>query len=66
MTTVHQIEEAVKKLSESEYRAFAEWFAENDAKRWDEQFERDVKAGRLDKLADAAVRDFKDGKSRAL
>jgi hypothetical protein len=29
---------------------------------WDEQFERDVRAGRLDELADKALADFRAGR----
>jgi hypothetical protein len=37
--------------------ALRAWFAEFDAGTWDRQFERDVAMGRLDALADEAVRD---------
>lgn len=51
MSTVHEIEEAIRKLAPGDLHAFRRWFAEFDAGMWDQQFEADVAAGRLDKLA---------------
>ena len=62
MNTVDQIEVAVSKLSSQELSTFRAWFAEFDADAWDKQFEQDVTAGRLDKLADAALRDLREGR----
>lgn len=33
-----------------------------DADAWDKQFEEDVNAGRLDVLADEAIRDLSEGR----
>ena len=62
MNTVDQIEVAVSKLSSQELSTFRAWFTEFDADAWDKQFEQDVTAGRLDKLADAALRDLREGR----
>lgn len=62
MSTVHEIEAAVKKLSPQELSVFREWFADFDAAAWDKQFEADVKAGKLDALADEAIRDLESGR----
>jgi len=40
--------------------AFRAWFAEFDAAVWDKQFEEDVAAGRLDQLAEEALRDLRE------
>ena len=40
----------------------AAWFAEFDAAAWDRQFERDVAEGRLDALADEALRNAREGR----
>ena len=34
--------------------------------QWDAQIERDIKAGRLDELADRALQDYADGKTTPL
>lgn len=66
MSTVHEIETAVSKLSRQELVAFREWFSEFDAAAWDQQFEEDAVAGRLDALADEAIRDLREGRCRDL
>lgn len=62
MTTVEQIEAAVRGLSEADKAAFRAWFAEYDAQEWDRQIEADVAAGRLDWLIDEARNDLKSGR----
>ena len=62
MSTVKEIETAVSKLSLQELCSFRLWFAEFDAEAWDRQFERDVAAGRLDALANEALRDAREGR----
>jgi hypothetical protein len=62
MSAVHQLEEAVRRLSDEERVAFRAWFAEFDAEEWDRQFEADVNAGRLDWLINEARQDVRDGR----
>ncbi|MCE0521298.1 MAG: hypothetical protein LV480_00110 [Methylacidiphilales bacterium] len=62
MGTVLEIESAISKLSREELSALRAWFKEFDAEAWDRQFEEDVKAGRLDALADEALRDLREGR----
>ena len=61
MSSVKEIESAVKKLSRDELSVFRSWFSEFDAEAWDKQFEQDVEAGHLDSLANEALRDLKEG-----
>ena len=56
MSRVEQIEAHVKELSPEELSAFREWFAEFDAEIWDRQIESDVRSGKLDSLAERALR----------
>jgi hypothetical protein len=62
MTTIQQIEEAVRQLTAAERAAFRAWFAEFDAEEWDRQFEADVSAGRLDWLAEEARQELREGR----
>jgi hypothetical protein len=66
MSTIQEIETAVRKLSREELSAFRSWFAEFDAAAWDRQFEEDVAAGRLDSLAEEALEDLRQGRCRDL
>ncbi len=66
MSTVQEIETAVRSLSRQELSAFRAWFSEFDAAAWDKQFEEDVTAGHLDSLADEALRDLREGRCRDL
>ena len=56
----------MEELSSEELAKFRQWFAAFDAEAWDRQFEADVKAGKLDALADRALRDHEAGKSTKL
>ena len=66
MSDVKNIEDRIKELSPEELAAFREWFIKFDAEAWDQQFESDVKAGKLDSLADRALRDHGAGRSTKL
>ncbi len=62
MSSVQEIETAVRQLSRKELAVFRDWFQEFDAEAWDRQFEEDARAGRLDHLADEALRDLREGR----
>ena len=62
MSTVQDIEKAIRQLSPEDLAAFRAWFAEFDAAMWDQQFEEDVAAGRLEQLAEEALQEFRAGR----
>jgi hypothetical protein len=62
MSTVDEIEDAIRKLPDEDLAVLRAWFAEFDAEVWDRQFEKDVAEGRLDALADEALRDGREGR----
>jgi hypothetical protein len=62
MSTVHEIEDAVRQLPRTDLAAFRAWFAEFDAEIWDRQMEEDAAAGRLDALANQALDDLRGGR----
>ena len=66
MSTVQDIQHAVSQLSNDDLAAFRQWFAEFEATLWDRQLEADVASGRLDRLADEALRDLREGRSTDL
>ena len=63
MRKLEAIEKKVSGLSAEELAQFRHWFAEFDAAPWDRQIERGVKAGKLDALADEALRDHGPGRA---
>ena len=63
MSKLEALEKRVSALSAEELAAFRRWFAEFDGVAWDRQIERDAKDGKLDALADEALRDHAGGKS---
>jgi hypothetical protein len=59
VSTVQEIETAIAKLTDEE-------LAELRAFIWDRDIERDAASGRLDLLANEAIEDFRNGKTRPL
>lgn len=66
MNKVEKIGHEIKGLSPSELAAFRKWFRDFDAEAWDRQIEEDLKAGKLDTLADEALQDYASGKAREM
>jgi hypothetical protein len=66
MTKVEKIEQDVCELNHDELLAFRKWFREYDSDEWDRQIEEDVRAGKLDKLAEEALAAHRAGKSKEL
>jgi hypothetical protein len=66
MSRVESIEAQLKQLTPEELRAFRDWFVEFDAEVWDRQFESDGKSGKLDALAEQALRDYEAGRATEL
>ncbi len=58
MTKIEDIEKAVSNLSPDELAEFRVWFEAFDAAQFDAKIERDAQAGKLDRLADAAISEF--------
>ena len=63
MTKVQKLENDVQQLNPDELAAFRDWFRRYDSDEWDKEIERDVSAGRLDKLAEEAVAALKAGRT---
>ena len=63
MSRVERIEDQITELTSEELQSLRDWFAEYDAQIWDRQFEADVHSGKLDRLADEALREHRAGRS---
>jgi hypothetical protein len=66
MSRVERIEGQVKSLSIEELKDFRDWFARFDAEVWDAQIEADATNGKLQSLAERALRDHESGRSTIL
>jgi len=67
VSSVAEIIDAVKDLSETQKGEFLERLAEIDFEdAWDRQIEADAKAGRLDRLWQRAVEDIEAGRTKPL
>ena len=66
MSKVEKLEQEVQALSPEELAQFRAWFLEYAWAAWDRQFARDVQAGKLDDLAQKALRDHAAGKTSPL
>jgi len=63
VSRVEELESQIKALSSHELQELRAWLAEYDAEVWDQQFHADALAGRLDSIADQALRDFSENRS---
>ena len=63
MGKVESIEQQIQALSPEDLAEFRAWFREFDWAAWDRQLERDVSSGKLDALAEKALRDHASGKT---
>ena len=66
MSTIEDIEKAVTRLSPDDLARFRAWFEEFEAGKFDRKIERDAQSGRLDRLAEQALMDYRDGRAREL
>jgi hypothetical protein len=66
MTKLEEIEKAVTELPADQLVKFRVWFEAFEAAHFDQRIERDAKAGKLDKLAEQALADFRVGRVKEL
>jgi len=66
MTKLEDIENAVEALPPDKLAKFRAWFEAFESARFDEKIERDARSGKLDQLAEDALRDHRAGRSREL
>ncbi len=66
MRKVEEIEQDIENLSKTELKTFRRWFLDFDADAWDLQIQSDAESGKLGKLADEAIKEFRAGKASKL
>ncbi len=55
---VKSIEDAVEQLDREDLAVFRQWFTSFDTAEWDAQIERDISAGKLDKLVEEGIAEY--------
>ena len=63
---IQELEQAVIQLPPKELARFRKWFEEFDAQAWDKQLDADAKSGKLDKIAEQALNNYRAGKAKEL
>lgn len=66
MSEVEELQMRIHNLSSEDFSKLRDWFFELDADAWDQQIERDAKAGKLDALAQKALEDYAAGRTTPL
>lgn len=66
MSTVEEIESAIKALPREEFSELWQWWDEYRETEWDRQIEADAKAGKLDRFMEEALEEHRQGKTRPL
>jgi hypothetical protein len=57
-----ELKQAVQHLSSEDFKTFEMWFDKVRTQKWAEDIEADTKAGKLNKMAEKALEDFRKGK----
>jgi len=66
MTEIEKLEKRIEGLSPEELAKFRSWFIEFDSRVWDRQIEADSNAGKLDRLVNQALADYRSGKAKEI
>ena len=64
--SVLEIEQAITRMTAEELSQFTKWFEDFLADEWDRQIERDMVAGKFDKIFAKADEDFEAGRCKPL
>ena len=64
--TVDNIERQIEQLPAEQLKMFRSWYEQFDSKNWDHQIENDIRSGKLDAMAKAAIADHRAGRTKAL
>lgn len=66
MNTVADIEKALQAMPVEDAWKVADWLQHYLDEKWDRRIDEDIAAGRLDKLADKALKDYHAGRVKPL
>ena len=66
MSAVEQIEMAITRLTRDEEAEIRSWLNERAESEWDRRIESDIRAGRLNPLAEQALVEHRAGRTKPL
>jgi hypothetical protein len=66
MQSLNDIEKSIANLPPERLAEFRAWFETFEAEQWDKQLEKDIQAGKLDRLAKQALAEFEQGRCKEL
>jgi hypothetical protein len=61
VSTVQDIKRSIEQLPEDDFWKLSEWLIQRHADQWDQQIEEDIRAGKLNKFAEEALREHRIG-----
>ena len=64
MARIEELTNEILQLNREELAAFRDWFRKYDSDEWDKEIEEDISSGRLESLANKAIADHKDGRTK--
>jgi hypothetical protein len=66
MSELEELEHRIRNLPPEDLAKFRAWFVEFDHVLWDRQIQSDAKSGKLDRLVNEALADYKTGKAKKI
>ena len=66
MSELEELEKRIRNLAPEDLAKFRAWFIDFDHALWDRQIESDAKSGKLDRLVNEALADYKAGKAKKI
>ena len=63
---LQELEQGVVQHPPKELVRFRKWFEEFNAQAWDKQWEADAESGKLDKISEKAINNYRAGKAKEL
>jgi hypothetical protein len=64
--SLDEIKRMVAELSSDQLADFREWFRKLDLDHWDQQIVQDIDNGKLERMCQDSLHDFRDGKTKLL
>ena len=64
--SVRELEAAIRELPPRELAELANWFARYHNRKWEEQIERDLEAGRLETFLEVAEAEYESGSAKPI